>query len=227
MARCEDAKPPLRNAERRLSCPKVASPVRPTPLGSSAPEPRAKPEQNFMDSMHSLQRIRRALAVIALISSMSAAASAAADTPSTPCSAIEYRQLDFWIGDWDTFDSEDLNGASIAHAVITPLVDGCALHERYEQSDGLVGDSILSFDPVRRQWQQTWITNRGSNMVLWGELRDAALVLEGQVHLRNGATVLQRITWRSEGEAVRETAVLSRDGGAHWEPAFDVLFRKR
>src|SRR4029077_20128528 len=107
------------------------------------------------------------------------AASAAADTlSSTPCSAIEYRQLDYWIGDWDTFDSEALNGPSIAHAVITPLVDGCALHERYEQSDGLVGDSILSFDPVRRQWQQTWLTNRGSIMVLWGELRDAALVLE-------------------------------------------------
>ena len=182
-----------------------------------------------MDSTHPLQRIRRALAVIALLSSTPAAASAAAaDTPSsTPCSAIEYRQLDFWIGDWDTFDSDALNGPSIAHAVITPLVDGCALHERYEQSDGLVGDSILSFDPVRRQWQQTWLTNRGSIMVLWGELRDAALVLEGDVHLRSGATVRQRITWRSEGEAVRETAVLSRDGGARWEPAFDVLFRKR
>lgn len=181
-----------------------------------------------MDSTHLLQRIRHALAVIAFITGMSAAANAAADAPSpAPCSAIEYRQLDFWIGDWDTFDSDNLNGGSIAHAVVTPLVDGCAMHERYEQTDGLVGDSILSFDPVRRQWQQTWITNRGSNMVLWGELRDAALVLEGQVHLRNGSTVLQRITWRSEGEAVRETAVLSRDGGAHWEASFDVLFRKR
>ena len=181
-----------------------------------------------MDSTHLLQRLRGALAVIALISSMPATASAAADTSSTtPCSAIEYRQLDFWIGDWDTFETEDLNGRSIARALITPLVDGCALHERYEQSDGLVGDSILSFDPVRRQWQQTWITNRGSNMVLWGERRDAALVLEGEVHLRDGATVRQRITWRTEGDAVRETAVLSRDGGERWEPAFDVLFRKR
>lgn len=182
-----------------------------------------------MHSKHPLQRLRRALAVIALLSSFPAVASvAAADTPSpAACSASEYRQLDYWIGDWDTFDSDALNGPSIAHAVITPLVEGCALHERYEQTDGLVGDSILSFDPVHRQWQQTWLTNRGSIMVLWGELRDAALVLEGQAHLRSGATVLQRITWRREGEAVRETAVLSSDAGAHWEPAFDVLFRKR
>ena len=130
-------------------------------------------------------------------------------------------QFDFWIGDWNTFEAEDLNGASIARAQITPLVNGCALHERYEQSDGLVGDSILSFDPVRRQWQQTWVTNRGSVMVLWGALRDGAIVLEGEVHLHDGATVLQRITWRVEGDAVRESAVLSRDGGRSWEPAFD------
>ena len=181
-----------------------------------------------MDSLHPFRRIRNALAVIALISVIPAVASAAAATSSsTRCSAIEYRQFDFWIGDWDTFETEDLNGPSIARAWISPIVDGCALHERYEQSDGLVGDSILSFDPVRRQWQQTWITNRGSNMVLWGELRDGALVLEGEVHLHDGATVLQRITWRTEGDAVRETAVLSRDGGGSWEPAFDVLFRKR
>jgi hypothetical protein len=181
-----------------------------------------------MDSTHPFHRIRKALAVIALISVIPAVASAAADTPSSArCSAVEYRQFDFWIGDWDTFEMEDLNGPSIARAWIRPIVDGCAMHERYEQSDGLVGDSILSFDPVRRQWQQTWVTNRGSSMVLWGELRDGALVLEGEVHLHDGATVLQRITWRTEGDAVRETAVLSRDGGARWEPAFDVLFRKR
>lgn len=180
-----------------------------------------------MNSMQSFKRICDALVVAALLSGMPAAG-AAADTP-TParCSAVEYRQFDFWLGDWDTFETEDPNGASIARAQITSLVDGCALHERYEQTDGLVGDSILSFDPVRRQWQQTWVTNRGSIMVLWGELRDGTLVLEGEAHLHDGATVLQRITWRREGDAVRETAVLSRDQGASWEPAFDVLFRKR
>lgn len=180
-----------------------------------------------MKSMQPLQRIRTALAVIALFSAIPVA-SATADTPAPArCSAAEYRQFDFWLGDWDRFEAEDPNGASIARAQITSPVAGCALHERYEQSDGLVGDSILSFDPVRRQWQQTWVTNRGSIMVLWGELRDGALVLEGEVHLHDGTTVLQRITWRTEGEAVRETALLSRDGGESWTPAFDVIFRKR
>jgi len=181
-----------------------------------------------MHSTYPFQRIRSALAVIALICSVPAAASAAADTPAPArCSAPDYRQLDFWIGDWDTFETEGPSSPSIARAQVTPIVGGCALHELYEQSDGLVGDSILSFDPVRRQWQQTWLTNRGSIMVLWGELHDGALVLEGDAHLHDGTTVRQRITWRAEGDAVRESAVLSRDAGAHWAPAFDVIFRKR
>src|SRR5262245_59053929 len=78
------------------------------------------------------------------------------------CDAAEYHQLDFWIGDWDTFESEASDGASVARAHVDPIAAGCALHELYEQNDGLIGDSILSFDPVRRQWQQTWVTNRGS-----------------------------------------------------------------
>jgi hypothetical protein len=177
---------------------------------------------------HSSRRIRTTLAVIAIACVMPAVASTASGTPSpSRCTGPEYRQFDFWIGDWDTFEVDDRNGRSIARARIRPIVGGCALHELYEQSDGLIGDSILTFDPVRRQWNQTWVTNRGSNMVLWGEQRDGAVVLEGEVHLHDGSAILQRITWRAEGDAVRETAVLSRDGGERWEPAFDVLFRKR
>jgi hypothetical protein len=119
------------------------------------------------------------------------------------------------------------DGPSIARARIKPIAQGCAIHELYEQGDGLIGDSILSYDPVRKQWQQTWVTNRGSIMVLWGNLTDGALVLEGDAHLRDGTSTRQRITWETKGDGVRESAEMSKDGGTTWTPAFDVLFRKR
>lgn len=173
-------------------------------------------------------QLRTALAAIGLAFAAPAlAAPLAATDISQHCSAAEYRQLDFWIGDWDTFETDDLDGPSIARARVEPIAQGCAVHELYEQGDGLVGDSILSYDPVRRQWQQTWVTNRGSIMVLWGGFEDGALVLEGEVHLRDGTTVMQRITWKTQDRGVRETAVLSKDGGKTWTPAFDVLFLKR
>lgn len=150
---------------------------------------------------------------------------AAASRPN--CDGIaQYHQLDFWIGDWDTFESGNLAGASVARTHVTGIAEGCAIHELYEQSDGLVGDSILSYDPARKQWQQTWVTNRGSIMVIFGNFTGETLVLQGEVHLKNGSSVLQRIRWKAEQDGVREWADVSKDGGKTWAPAFDVLFRK-
>lgn len=155
-------------------------------------------------------------------------AAAPAGTPpaakSSACSDAEYHRLDFWIGDWDAYDTDAPNGPVQARAQIDPIADGCAIHELYKQSDGLIGDSILSYDAVRKQWQQTWVTNRGSIMVITGNFRDGALVLEGEAHLADGRSVRQRITWKKQDSAVRESAVLSRDLGKTWTPAFDVLF---
>lgn len=168
-----------------------------------------------------------AAALCIAVSCCASQAHAATPSPQWGCSAAEYHLLDFWIGDWDTFDSDAPTGLSVARARVEPIAMGCAVHELYEQEDGLIGDSILSYDPVRKAWQQTWVTNRGSIMVITGNFRDGALVLEGDVHLMDGRTVAQRITWKNEGDGVRESAVLSKDGGKTWSPAFDVTFRKR
>jgi hypothetical protein len=141
------------------------------------------------------------------------------------CNVPEYRQLDFWLGDWDTFDPGDPT-TSVARAHVELIAAGCAVHELYEQTDGLIGDSILSFDPVRKLWQQTWVTNYGSLMVIAGRFKDGALSLGGTMHLHNGTSLLQRITWKPEGRGVRESSIISKDGGETWEPSFDVLFQR-
>jgi hypothetical protein len=152
--------------------------------------------------------------------------SAAATAPSPAgCDAAEYHQLDFWLGDWDTFESGDAT-TLIARTHVNLIAVGCAVHELYEQTDGLIGDSILSFDPVRKLWQQTWVTNRGSLMVIAGRFKDGALTMEGEMHARDGSSLLQRITWKTEGSSVRESAVKSKDDGKTWVPAFDVVFLK-
>ena len=149
----------------------------------------------------------------------------AATSPSPGCNAAEYRQLDFWLGDWDSFESDNPT-VSIARTHIDLIAAGCALHERYEQTDGLIGDSILSFDAARKVWQQTWVTNRGSLMVIAGRFKDGALTLQGEMHVSDGRSLLQRVTWTAQGSDVREWSVMSKDGGKTWQPAFDVIFRK-
>ena len=176
----------------------------------------------------SIKRLPAALlsaAVGFLIPAISAQAAAAGDAPA--CASAEYRQLDFWLGDWDVFETDAPTEPAQARARIERIAGGCALHELYEQNDGLVGDSILAYDAVRRHWQQTWVTNRGSLMLIAGAFKDGVLVLEGEMHTRGGQTLRQRIRWERRGDAVREWAVMSKDGGRTWSPAFDMLFRKR
>jgi hypothetical protein len=149
---------------------------------------------------------------------------AAAPLPDA-CSAAEYHQFDFWLGDWDAFEADDTSHA-IARTHVDRIAAGCAIHELYEQTDGLIGDSILSFDAVRKEWQQTWVTNRGSLMVISGAFNEGTVTLDGEAHLRDGRAVLQRITWKADSGGVRESSVTSKDGGKTWVPAFDVMFRK-
>src|SRR5690349_789161 len=97
------------------------------------------------------------VAVCMLLSAVGASASlagigaVAATAPAAAhpnCSAAaEYHQLDFWIGDWDTFETSDPTSPSEARTHVDPIAQGCAIHELYEQTDGLIGDSILSYDP--------------------------------------------------------------------------------
>jgi hypothetical protein len=181
-----------------------------------------------MNDILQLRHLRIALAAFSIALIIPAVAAPAVTSPASPhCTAEQYHQLDFWIGDWDTFESDAPDGPSVARARVEPIAQGCAIRELYEQHDGLVGDSILSYDPVRKQWQQTWVTNFGSIMMLWGNFKDGELVLEGEAHLRDGKSVRQRITWKIQDKGVRESAVLSKDGGKTWSPAFDVLFLKR
>ena len=181
-----------------------------------------------MNKMLRLTGLRTTFAAIGFMLNGAVMATSPAATPaSSHCSATEYHQLDFWVGDWDTFETDAPNGASEARARVAPIAEGCAIHELYEQTDGLIGDSILSYDPVRKQWQQTWVTNRGSIMVIVGNFKDGAMILEGESHLKDGSSVMQRITWKAQDNGVRESAVLSKDQGKTWAPAFDVLFQKR
>ncbi len=174
------------------------------------------------------KKLRIALVTLGFaFAAQSVAATSDAAPISANCTGVPYRQFDFWLGDWDTFETDIPGGPSIARARVKSIAQGCAIHELYEQSDGLIGESILSFDAVRRQWQQTWVTNRGAVMVISGNFKNGVMVLEGEVHLPDGKTVMQRITWKRQADGVRESAVLSKDRGKTWTPAFDVLFLKR
>ena len=141
-----------------------------------------------------------------------------------PCDRPEFRQFDFFAGDWDTYDASDTSRV-VARNQVTPILDGCVLREAYQQNDGLVGESYNLYDKARHRWHQSWVTNRGGLLLLDGGLDHGRMVLTGTERKPDGTSSLLRGVWWSEGPDVHEKAERSTDGGKTWTPVFDIVFR--
>jgi hypothetical protein len=148
-------------------------------------------------------------------------ASSQQTTNSTFCSTPEYREFDFWVGDWDAFDFD--KPEIVARTRVDRILGGCVLREDYQGASGFQGQSFSSYDAPRKQWQQTWVTNRGTLLVIEGQFQAGEMVLSGVDHAHGDQLV--RGTWKPSEAGVRETAVISTDGGKTWKPWFDLLFR--
>jgi hypothetical protein len=142
------------------------------------------------------------------------------------CESSEFHQFDFWAGDWDTYDL-DAPDKIVARNRVEIILDGCALREVYDQADGLHGESLNTWDPVRKVWRQFWVTNRGQLLMLEGRMQGDRMVLEGAQTGADGRPGVIRATWQPRKDGVRETAELSSDGGKTWKPLFDIVFRRR
>jgi hypothetical protein len=142
------------------------------------------------------------------------------------CSAPEYRQFDFWIGDWDVFDSDNPDHA-VARAHISRILDGCVLLEDYAATNSAHGQSFNIYDSSVGVWRQTWVTNRGQFLALEGKADRTGMVFTGCDRTSSGKERQVRGTWTPVSGGVREIAVISLDGGKTWEPWFDIVFRPR
>jgi hypothetical protein len=142
--------------------------------------------------------------------------------PQKPCHSPEFRQFDFWIGDWDV-ESASAPGR-ISRNRITLVNDGCTLREEYTTSAGYVGTSLNFYDAARKRWHQTWIDNQGGALYLEGGLEGEAMVLRS---LGDAASV-QRITWTPlEDGRVRQHWEATEDGGTTWTTVFDGTYTRR
>jgi hypothetical protein len=182
------------------------------------------------DANNSLRRrSMKPLVMAALLTALAAGAghsqgSSAATGPSAPCAGPEFRQFDFWLGDWDTYEVADTSKV-VARNRVTSILGGCVLREAYQQNDGLVGESYSLWDEARGVWHQSWVTNRGTLLLLDGRLDHGRMVLTGSEKATDGTASLLRGIWWVEGRDVRERAERSTDGGKTWVPVFDIVFR--
>jgi hypothetical protein len=165
-------------------------------------------------------------------------APAAAPTPKPfDCTAAEYRQFDFWVGDWDVVPNPETKpkAASLsgkpARNIITKIQGGCAIHENWDDGNGGTGESLNVFDRVRRQWHQTWVDNGGGLHEYWGEIKDGSMVYLGEVPLgpamrfQGRRTVRVTFTPLGRDKMRQSSEALNADGT--WSPGYDFIYTRR
>ena len=143
-----------------------------------------------------------------------------------PCAAPEYRQFDFWHGDWDV---RDPSGKIVGRNRIVALHGGCALEENWTGTSGHSGTSLNVYDSERKRWHQTWVDSSGGVLQLDGGIVGGAMVLRGETMSDTPPkTTLQRITWTPQRDGrVRQLWETSSDGGKTWDVVFDGMYSKR
>jgi thiosulfate/3-mercaptopyruvate sulfurtransferase len=159
-----------------------------------------------------------------LISALFVVEQTQATPPQKPCSQPEYRQFDFWVGDWDVRTAD---GKPAGRNRIDIVEGGCGLQENWTGL-GNTGRSINSYWPGDRKWHQVWLGSGGLLMHLSGQFQGDTLTLEGAVQTAKGTRVLQRLafTKRSDG-TVRQHWQQSQDDGKTWQTVFDGIYTRR
>lgn len=115
----------------------------------------------------------------ALLAAALLAAAAPAPAPAQPqgppCAAPEYRQLDFWVGDWDLeFTNPDGSIGKAENRITRDDFGACVITERFRQPGGgpggadYIGGSYSIYDQQTKSWRQMWVDNGGNIFDLRG-----------------------------------------------------------
>jgi hypothetical protein len=151
----------------------------------------------------------------------------------TPCTASQYREFDFWLGDWEV---KSATGQALGRNRISKKHGGCVVVEEWESANGGSGSSFNIYDQPTKQWHQFWVDASGTNwlssdkqgnpVTLRGGIRDGAMVMSS--HPDTLPSIGQtRVTFRPLPDGrVRQTFEGSTDGGKTWTVSFDGFYSK-
>ena len=134
-----------------------------------------------------------------------------------------YKDFDFWIGEWDVYKYG--TDTLVGHSQITSILNGKALQENYQSSQGpFEGTSLNMYNQANEDWEQYWIDNTGLRLHIWGGLKEGTMVMESDPNI----PPINRISWSQEANGqVRQTWEQKKNSEASWQVVFDGIYRPK
>lgn len=149
-----------------------------------------------------------------------------------PCSRTEYRQFDFWIGEWEAYG---INGKKAGDSKISLILDSCILLEEWtsasiNQGIRYAGKSFNTYNTATKQWQQTWVDNAGgSNEYLLGKFEDNKIIYtSSSFPFSKDTMAIRKMTFTNlSPEKLRQHGEISKNNGTSWTTEYDLEYRRK
>ena len=148
--------------------------------------------------------------------------------PRIDCSDTAHGGYDFFVGDWEVTDTR--SGGHVAHSRIEKIMDGCAIRETFDQDVGpdgkssrYRGTSYTALNTGDGTWRQFYTDTKGAAFSYSGGIEAGAMVLTAF-----GGRLGNRMTVAPQTDGtVRQSGVVSTDGGKTWSPpGYDFTYRR-
>jgi hypothetical protein len=142
-----------------------------------------------------------------------------------PCCTPEHRQFDFWLGEWEVFDT---TGTLVGKNTLLVRQDSCLIQENWTGESGGTGTSYNYYDQVNGTWNQLWIDNSGSALKLKGTFFDNKMVLESEDVQGPASVYRNRITWEAmpDGSVIQTWDAINECGKLQ-RRLFKGIYRKK
>ncbi len=147
------------------------------------------------------------------------------DLAVNPCKAApEFRQFDFWIGEWEAKNPQGQPGGTSS---IQLILGQCIILENWTGASGTNGKSFNIFDTNDKKWHQTWVDDKGTFAHYIGEFKDGKMVIIADTIVTGKKTLAKMTFSKLPNGDVRQHGENSVDEGKTWTTSFDLIYSKK
>jgi hypothetical protein len=138
----------------------------------------------------------------------------------------QYREFDFWVGDWDVYAP---NGTKAGTSKVEKILSGCVILENWTSVSAADGKSFNKYNPDLARWEQYWVGEGGDTTYFHGKLEGKNMVYTTDpIAGDNGISTVRRLTFFNlDPNTVRQFGEISQDGGKTFNTEYDLKYRRR
>jgi tetratricopeptide (TPR) repeat protein len=146
-----------------------------------------------------------------------------------PCQyGPEFRQFDFWIGEWSVVTAKGEMPAGDSRIELS--LGDCVIVENWTSKNShYAGKSYNVYNTAEKRWEQFWVDNSAGTIHFYGGLKDGVMDFYTQDQTQPDGTSNQRhLRFFPLGpDKVRQFSQASADHGKTWTDEYDFIYTRK